>query len=224
MASKNSKSVTNSDKDAPLQQQVDELKKQVFKQKKVLMDTAQQLLALQLKKSREELAAIPNPDALKAGDANKSKTGSSDSIDTSDFATNEDLVQIVGELQGQLTLLDQRSQNRVANSMLHEDKETIEPIPNADGVPAPKKIYPATVKDYKSMDGDQLIELCAYYELLPATAEDEARMKAFMAGKIKSPNVPASEFKPKAEDYSKEALEKLKEDLRKFLGMQKFNH
>lgn len=212
-------------KEKNLQEQIDQLGHQVAKQRKILASTAQQLLSLQLKQNREKLASIPNPDpASMLASASGKIPSSSDSIDTSEFATNQDLVQLVGELQGQLTLLDERSKNRVANSLLTEDDETILPIPNVDGKNAPASIYPATIGDYKKLTPDQLIENCSFYELLPETAEEEARMKAFMAGKIKSPNVPPEEFKLKASDYPKKVIDELYVSFRTFIGLRKFKN
>lgn len=208
-------------KPTSLQEQIDQLGHQVAKQRKILASTAQQLLSLQLKQNREKLASIPNPESIAASAEHKAP-GSSESIDTSEFATNQDLVQLVGELQGQLTMLDERSKNRVANSLLEEDGEKILPIPNVDGKHAPENIYPATIADYKKLSPDQLIQICSFYELLPETAEEDARMKAFMAGKIKSPNVPPEEFKLKASDYSKKIIDGLYESFRIFIGLRKF--
>ncbi|VEU19720.1 DEKNAAC100233 [Brettanomyces naardenensis] len=206
-----------------LQDQINELKLQVGKQRKVLAETAQQLLGLQLKQSREQLAAIPNPDPASVL-ASEGSRGSTTSLDNTDFATNEDLVQLVSELQGQLTILDQRSYNRVSNSLLTEDDEEILPLPDVDGNFAPKDIYPGTVREFKDLSAEKLIKLSSFYELLPETAEEEARMKAFIAGKITSPNVPPEEFQPKADDYSSETLDKLYEDFRKFIGVRFKRH
>ncbi|QPG76305.1 hypothetical protein FOA43_003691 [Brettanomyces nanus] len=213
----------NSAEPASLQDQINQLKAQLSKQRKVLTQTAEQLLSLQLQQSRQQLSAIPNPDpksVLAAQSSRGSTTTTTTTADTTDFATNEDLVQLVGELQGQLTILEKRSINRVTNSQLTEDLDAVLPMPNADGAPATDALhYPATLKDFKELSADALLDLCSFYELLPETAEEEAIMRAFMTGKIESPNVPLGQFKPKAEDYSKETISQLYEELRKFIGL-----
>lgn len=189
------------------QKQIDELKAQLQKQRKVITDTAQQLLKLQLAEAKNRLSAIPNPANLASGDSEEGK-------DATDFVTNKDLVQLVAELQGQLNILDQKSIRRVANVQALEDSDKIYPLPNSDGeLPAN---FPATLGEFKALNNGDLISLSAYYDLLPETAEQEARMKAFIEGKIKSPNTP-TEFK--ADEYSKEQLAEFYSELRFYCGI-----
>ncbi|KAH3664164.1 hypothetical protein OGAPHI_004878 [Ogataea philodendri] len=198
-----------------LQKEVDELKELVGKQSKLISRTGEQVLRFQLKQTDKQLSEIEVPKIGADGSVTKQ-----DSIDTSEFATNDDIVQLVGELQGQLNILEQRSLRRTINSGLTKDTDLVAPVLNSDGLEAPEALYPTTLKDFKELTGDAVLSLCHFYELLPPTMEEEAMLRAFMEGKIKSPNIDPSEFKPSADDYSKPVLDGLYDELARFLGIR----
>ncbi|KAG7813235.1 hypothetical protein KL921_000781 [Ogataea angusta] len=198
-----------------LKNEVDELKELVARQSKVISRTGEQLLRFQVRQTDRELNSIDVP---KVGpDGTVTKQGQ---IDASDFATNDDIVQLVGELQGQLNILEQRSLRRTINSGLSNDTDLIAPVLNSDGDEPPETIYPKTLKEFRDLSDDSVLSLCHFYELLPPTLEEEAKLRAFMEGKIKSPNVDPSEFKPSSADYSREVLDGLYDDLARFLGLK----
>ena len=95
-----------SDELTKLRSQVEELQQLVKKQNLLISKTGQSVLELQLAKQKTDVEEF---DSKYAG--GKSKTVASHG-DTTDFATNEDLVQLVGELQGQLDSIEERSVRR----------------------------------------------------------------------------------------------------------------
>ncbi|ODV85675.1 hypothetical protein CANARDRAFT_22473 [[Candida] arabinofermentans NRRL YB-2248] len=200
-----------------LQTEVENLKALVSRQKKMLANTGEQLLQLQVKDTQAQLKSIDIPKLRE--DGTTIPAGSSD-IDTSEFATNDDIIQLVGELQGQLNILEQRSLRRTINSTLVHGEERVAPIPNSDGDEPSQSIYPHNLDGFKDLSDDSMLALCAFYELLPPTTEEEARMAAFLEGKIKTPNLDPSEFTPSADDYSKETLDELYDELARFLGLK----
>ncbi|GMM45911.1 Mrp8 protein [Pichia kluyveri] len=183
------------------QEQLDDIKGQLAKQAKLLAKTAQQVLSLQVSSTRKDLNQIPDPIP---------------NSDNTDYATNEDLVQLVGELQGQLNLLEQKSSSRTANAHLSNDTDEIIILPNLDGDLPDKEIFPKTIADFAAISDDTIIFLCSFYQLLPPTLEERAAMQAFIEGKVKSPNV---EFKPSADEYPPETIDTLYKELSIFLGL-----
>lgn len=194
-----------------LQSQINDLKSQIVKQRDIIAKTAQQLLALQVKDTKKQMDAIPDPFSL---------SGKSNNIDTSDFATNEDLVQLVGELQGQLNLLEQKSILRTVNSHQLKETDILLPLPNVDGDMPISEIFPHSIAEFADLSDDVIIELCKFYQLLPPTLEERAKMQAFEEGKIASPNDPLNaDYEPPADDYPPETVNILFSELAKFLGV-----
>lgn len=139
---------------------VAELTALVTKQSQTLAQTGKQVLELQMKDIKTKMASM---------DAKPAK------IDTEDFATNEDIVQLVGELQGQLDHMEDRNIKRIANSAVTatSDRATpIAPLSTRDGEPAPL-LFPRTVGALQDLLPIELLRLCDYYELIePAEPED----------------------------------------------------
>ncbi|OWB76122.1 hypothetical protein B5S32_g271 [[Candida] boidinii] len=219
-----------------LQKQIEELANVVKKQSIMLSKTGHQLLSLQVKQTSKELGNVKIPSVNKDGipsfreskinktttenPENESEIPSSVDIDVNDFITNQDIVQLVGELQGQLTLLELKNIRRISNSRLSEDEDIIAPIPNQDGEEPAIEIFPKNIAEFKELADDTVLDLCQFYELLPPTAQDEAKMKAFMEGKIETPNLDPSEFTPCADDYSEEDLGLYYDELARFIGLK----
>ncbi|KAG0678599.1 hypothetical protein C6P40_003805 [Pichia californica] len=197
-----------------LQDQINDLKSQVVKQRDIIAKTAQQLLALQVRDTKKQMDSIPNPLNTITNNNN------SNNIDTTDFATNEDLVQLVGELQGQLNLLEQKSISRTANSHLKKDTDEIFALPNVDGEFPISEIFPHNITEFSNLGDDLVIELCKFYHLLPLTLEERAKMQAFSEGKIASLNDPLNkDYEPPADDYPPETINELYSELANFLGV-----
>lgn len=196
-----------------LQKQIDDLKSEIVKQRNIIAKTAQQMLSLQVGETKKQMDAIPDPISISGGNANSG-------IDTSDFATNEDLVQLVGELQGQLNLLEQKSVLRTVNSHQTKDEQIILPLPNLDGDMPISEIFPHSIAEFRDIGDDLIVSLCKFYQLLPPTLEERAKMQAFIEGKINSPNDKLIEdFEPPADDYPPETIDELYVELANFLGV-----
>ena len=189
------------------QEQIDDIKTQLAKQAAIVAKTAQQVLSLQVDSTKKQMNAIPTPVPIGT------------SVDSTDYATNEDLVQLVGELQGQLNLLEQKSTLRTANAHLAEndDEALLHVLPNLDGEFPETDIFPKTVADFKAIGDDTVVLLCRFYQLLPPSLEERAAMQAFVEGKTPSPAVP--EFTPAADEYPPETIDELYKELAIFLGV-----
>lgn len=192
-----------------LEKELAELKGQLAKQKTLVAKTAEQVLSIQVKDTKKKLDEVPNPLVPNAA-----------AIDTSDFATNEDLVQLVGELQGQLNILEQKSVLRTVNSHQHKESDVLIPLPNLDGEMPIAEIFPHSVAEFANLGDDLIVQLCKFYQLLPVTLEERAKMQAFVEGKIASPNDPLNkDYEPPADDYPPDTIEQLYSELADFLGV-----
>lgn len=150
-----------------LQQLKDQLKilqEDVLKQKKVLQKTTQQLLEYQVEDTRRKLQELPTPNA---------------EIDLSDYTTNDDIIQLVGELQGQLDIVEERAIRRTANSTITLDSERkLAPLRNNDGEELLD--FPTTLKQFSEIDDDLLIELLRdIKELNESEIEDSGKPNAW---------------------------------------------
>lgn len=139
---------------------VAELTALVNKQSQALAQTGKQVLELQMKDIKTKMATTDSKP---------------DKIDTEDFVTNEDIVQLVGELQGQLDHMEDRNIKRVCNSAVTADSEpstALAPLSTRDGEPAPP-FFPATVGDLLRLQPVELVQLCDYYELIEPNEPSE---------------------------------------------------
>lgn len=135
-----------------LQERVEELTQLVQNQSKVIAQTGKLLLEMQVKEVKDKMATL---------DTKQPK------FDPEDFASNEDIAQLVFEMLNQFEFLEDRNIRRTYNSHIGNDSpesEQIAPLSNKDGEPAPE-IFPKTVKDLKDLEPLQLIELCEFYDL-----------------------------------------------------------
>lgn len=141
-----------------LSKQVQELSAVVEKQSKLIAQTGKQLIELQVRDVKSKInEADLRPD-----------------IDTSDFVTNEDIVQLVGELQSQLDALEDRSIARIYNSKLADETSDLEPLTNKDGDLPPDDLFPKNLKEFKSLDKYQVVRLSEFYEILVGAQDEEA--------------------------------------------------
>ncbi|CCE87250.1 Piso0_005793 [Millerozyma farinosa CBS 7064] len=149
---------------ADLQQKVESLSELVSKQSKMIAKTGEEVMKLQLKGLREQ---VPQ----------SSSGGAGSKVDMDDYATNEDLVQLVGELQNQLDYLEERNVRRIVNSQLHTkgDGAIIAPLPSKDGEEPPEDVFPKTLSEFKKISKYEAIMLCEFYDIWSFdTASDEA--------------------------------------------------
>lgn len=192
-----------------LKTQIAELQAQMDKQRLMLAETAQQLIQLQVKETQKEIRDIPTPSNAISGD--------SDGLDSADFATNEDLVQLVAELQGQLTLLDDKSIIRTCNSHVVEDTDPIEPLPNLDGT-LPDD-FPKIVAEFTSLGDDSIVQLARFYELVPPNVEEQAKWDLYLNGQSNSSELKEDEILIGAEGIDENTILGLWNQLAIFLGV-----
>lgn len=152
--------MTNTDTISKLQLQINQLTALVEKQNKLILSTGERLMSLEVKQQKKNISKL-------GGSSKDDGDSSSDEEDDDGYARNEDLIQLVGELQGQLINLDYKSVNRVNNSCI-KDNEPLALILNADGEEPSEDIdYPKTKNDLLSFTDIQIFKLAMFYELVP---------------------------------------------------------
>ncbi|KAI0463430.1 hypothetical protein LJB42_003457 [Komagataella kurtzmanii] len=183
-----------------LKDQLKTLQEDVSKQKKVLQKTTQQLLEYQVEDTRRKLQELPTPNA---------------EIDLSDYTTNDDIIQLVGELQGQLDIVEERAIRRTANSTITLDSERkLAPLRNNDGEELLD--FPTTLKQFSEIDDDLLIELLRFYDLLPLTSAEKNQYQEFIDGSV---DVPTLQVDVSSSDFSKKELDELFDTLARYIGV-----
>lgn len=118
----------------------------IERQAKMLAETGQQLVSLQVgdvKKRMSELDMAPK-------------------VDMDDYIKNEDIVELVGELQGQLDLLEERNIARVLNY----NNDTILPLSNKNGEFPVNLNFPGKLADFVNISDEDLAKLGLFYELI----------------------------------------------------------
>jgi len=118
----------------------------IERQAKMLAETGQQLVSLQVgdvKKRMSELDMVPK-------------------VDMDDYIKNEDIVELVGELQGQLDLLEERNIARVLNY----NNDTILPLSNKNGEFPVNLNFPGKLADFVNISDEDLAKLGLFYELI----------------------------------------------------------
>lgn len=136
-----------------LTRRVDELSELVKRQSEVIAKTGKQMMEYQIKDVKSRMSSVDTKPQ---------------NIDTSDFATNDDLVELVQELQGQLDFLEDRNIKRVFNSHITEDSpedSLLAPLVNRDGETAPED-FPKSLKELRALDKASLLRLCDFYDLI----------------------------------------------------------
>ncbi|AGO11306.1 AaceriACR047Cp [[Ashbya] aceris (nom. inval.)] len=199
-----------------LKKQVAELQALVKRQGVLLTKTGQSVLELQVSKQKHDMANLDEK-FLPKGGASK--------FDTTDFATNEDLVQLVGELQGQLDTMEERSVRRLVNSTKVDDKDFLAPLPNADGeIPDVKDgLFPLTLGDFKKLDHVKVYKLAKFYELLPPTLREQEKFEDFLEGKVENFHIsetPDDDVKAEVERLTEEQLDDIYNDIARYLGLR----
>lgn len=201
-----------------LKTQVAELQELVRRQSLLISKTGQNVLELQVSKQRADVDSFGN----KASSGSKV---SNSQVENADLATNEDLVQLVGELQGQLDTIEERSIRRLANSTKTENKEFLSPLPNADGeiLLAEANLFPHTLKDFEDVSDISLFKLAKFYELLPPSLKEQEAFEDFLEGKVQDfhiDEIPDEEVQKELKNYSSDQLEDIFNDLARYLGLK----
>jgi hypothetical protein len=193
-----------------LRTQLEELSLLVKKQSELLTKTGQQVLTLQVENTKNKVASF-NPKNVSRASSKHQPT-----IDTTDFVTNEDLVQLVGELQGQLDVLEERSIRRLINSQ-KKSGEILAPLLNHDGEEPSVELFPRDLDAFEKLNNEDLVQLARFYELLPPTAEERAKFDEFVEGTSETPDVDVT---IKASDFSNDDLVEAYDKLSRFLGLK----
>lgn len=200
-----------------LAQQVQQLSELVQKQGKLIAQTGKRLMEMQLTDVKSRMAQMDN-------------TPKQPDFNPEDYATNEDIVQLVCELQGQLDFMEERSIARTHNSHITTTSaatEKIAPLCNRDGV-APPVNYPQTVADLNELKASDLLQLCEFYELImenDANPELEAIVKsdtltAEDAEKLLGPSYSDKTIEEKLEALSAGDVDDLFDELTRFIGIR----
>ncbi|CCH40853.1 hypothetical protein BN7_387 [Wickerhamomyces ciferrii] len=196
-----------------LTNQVNDLTLLVKKQSQLLSKTGEQVLSLQVKSQKESIDNF-DPKSLRGSSSRVSKK--IPQLDTTDFATNEDLVELVGELQGQLDVIEERSIRRLVNSH-KKSTDILAPQLNHDGEEPPLEIYPKNVEEFTKISDSNLVQLARFYEALPPTEAEKREFEAFVEGK--SDKVQESSIKVDASSYSKDDLDEAFDKVARLLGL-----
>lgn len=130
--------------------ELEELKRLVGKQSVLLAQTGKRVMELQMQAAKEK----PR-------------------FDPEDYATNDDIVQLVTELQGQLDFLEDRNVARVNNS----HASALMPLCSRDGVPPSN--FPKTVEEFEAIAPVDLLTMADFYDLVvePAPEDVQERLK-----------------------------------------------
>lgn len=187
-----------------LNEKVNSLSKIVEKQSALISKTGQQLIEFQVKNVKDRMN-------------NLEPTGPN--VDLSDYVTNEDIVQLVGELQSQLDSLEDRCINRLFNSKVSDNTAKIEILSNKDGeIP---DSFPATLHEFKELDRSDVLRLCDFYELivpdnnnLDSLLNDDT-METLQQVQDNLNN----DLSSKLVNLSEEEVKELKLELARFLGL-----
>lgn len=197
-----------------LNEKFQELTSFVEKQSKLIGQTGKQLIEFQINdvknkmaKSDGQLAAAP--------------------VDTSDFVTNEDIIQLVGELQSQLDFLEERSIRRTFNVQLTADSDVIAPITNKDGE-LPEELFPRTLKDLKNLDKFQIVQLSEFYELIVPSQQQEDLQKFLQSDQINTEdaekllqgNNDSAGLADRVNALTPEQLDEVFDELARYLGVK----
>lgn len=192
-----------------LQDKIADLSLVVKKQSELLAKTGQQVLSLQVDKTKQSFNST-------APSASSKLRNLPPTIDTSDFATNEDIIQLAGELQGQLELIEERSIRRLINSK-KEPKEILAPLPNSDGEEPPLEHFPKNIDDFINISKKSLLILAKFYDLLQPTTEEISKYEQFVENNEIQPVTDVTDIDES--QYSEVETNDCFDQLARFLGL-----
>lgn len=135
-----------------LSDKVNKLTALVERQSKLLAQTGQKLMELQVKDVKSRMAQLEQRPPMSPPDL-------------SDYVNNEDIVQLVTELQTQLDTLEDRTIRRAKNSLIIKPDEKLAPLTNRYG-DYPEFELPNTLKDLQELSKIDLIRLALFYEII----------------------------------------------------------
>ncbi|CDO92634.1 unnamed protein product [Kluyveromyces dobzhanskii CBS 2104] len=207
-----------SDEVAKLRNQVLELQGLVKRQSAMLAKTGQSIIELQIAQQKNEIRDL-NIERKPQTPA----TLHSEDEETSAFATNSDLEQLVGELQGQLDFLEERSIRRVANNNKISPTDAIGALPNADGdLPVDLKVpLPETLQEFIDINDTDLCRVADFYGVLPIPQSD---LESITEALLKDEEVSMEKYTVDTEadrikKYSKEEMDVIFDTVARYLGL-----
>lgn len=192
------------DKDFPsltlksVKAEIDNITAQLYRNSKAVAETGRRVLNMESGDRTKSHGRISDHTSRIRDSADSDDEDSEAAGNHGAAVANEDLVQLVTELQGQLDLLDSRSVRRSANAFAAQDSDLIAPLPGNDGyipgespVPTttssevdeeestlPKNAFPKTIKGFTSLPKKDVEAWLQYYELLPP---DEAELRDLLS-------------------------------------------
>lgn len=212
------------EKDLTLEQlhdQVQSLSKVVEMQSQLIAKTGKQLMDIQVKDVKSKMNADTEKSSSKAAN-----------VDMDDYATNEDIIQLVGELQGQLDMLEDRNIRRTINSHLGSDDKggLIAPIANKDGDEPPEDVFPANIGEHLKLSKYEIVQLCEFYELVIPMDQQE-HLKDFLennnemvdmegAKRLLEVGADNATLKERVDAYSEKQIDELFDLLTRFIGVR----
>lgn len=211
-------------KDLTLEQlhdQVQSLSKVVEMQSQLIAKTGKQLMDIQVKDVKSKMNADTEKSSSKVAN-----------VDMDDYVTNEDIIQLVGELQGQLDMLEDRNIRRTINSHLSSDDEDglIAPIPNKDGDEPPDHVCPANIDELLKLSKYDIVQLCEFYELVIPMDQQE-HLKNFLQNNNEMVDIEGAKrllevgadnatLKERVDAYSEKQIDELFDLLTRFIGVR----
>lgn len=206
--------------DTDIKEQLARLTNQVQKNSKAIAQTGQLVLDLQLQDQRRDIAELSLKDTeLKqdAGLLNSNQDKASKKEPQSDAITQDDIVELVNELQGQLDILDERSVRRTSNAFVADDKDLIAPIPGRDGqYPSDAEKFPRNLREFKDLDDVTLEYWLRWYELLPPDETELAQIFGNLGTSMEELGIE----KPKTKELSQEEADERYDTLARFIGLR----
>lgn len=198
-----------------LEKKVQELTDLVKKQSQVIAKTGKQVMEMQFTDVKKKMALL---DALPQRQT----------FDIEDYATNEDILQLVCELQGQLDYLEERTIARNYNGHISASTPAtamLAPLRNRDGAEAPP-IFPQTKGKLEALSDIDLFQLCEFYELIVANETSEELKEIIKsddltpedAAKLLNAQGDAVPTEQKLSQFTREDLNKLYDEFTRYIG------
>lgn len=193
-----------------LKKRIESLETLVKRQNLLIGKTGQSMMELQVSRQRSDLANF--------------QTSKGSSLDTGDVATNNDLVQLVAELQGELNNMEERSIRRLANTSKTKPDDNIAPLLNGDGdIPNVKDSwFPKTIKEFETLTDVALFRLAKFYERVPLSGKEQEKYEQYLDGKIENMQITDSSDEDIAKEvtnYSADQIDDIYNDVARYLGL-----
>lgn len=216
-----------------LNDKIKELTALVHRQSKLIGQTGQQLIEIQVNDVKKQMGKAGSISSQLGQKHLQHQPQQQLNIDTSDFVTNEDIIQLVGELQGQLDNVEERSIRRTFNAQLNESTKDriIAPISNKDGDYAPDDLFPTTISRLLSLDKFEIIQLSEFYELVIPLSQQQELQNFLASENVDSKEAEKlfvggggdvndkSDLESRVNSYTQKQLDDLFDELSRYIGV-----